>query len=450
MSVNLFGRTYTSNGTTDSDYLIKTKGKVKIQCGSKFIDLIKDGKLNVNSEFIYLQDTVGNKDGIYVSNDGDVVLVIKGKEIPLTDSENTYVSFLSEQETTPDQKYQALKNIGFIQETLDTTNIVQNGIVFVKDSGKLYIVKDGVVSEFTAEFPTTLNGQFTINNDTSNKGSLIITGSGDTNSIYFDSFTIYNDENGGVLNANSQLYLKIDNNNIITLNNSGVDVNGNLTADTIQVKNTSIGSIEIDGLLVAGIASPNGVFDTLQYSSESTLDKDDDSLKVASTAWVNDKLEEVTGNFAKIDNEGNILLKQGKALIEETSGLTLIKAGDSVSVGDSSTSLLLESSTRPTWNNETLATQSDLLTAVKTDPNLDSILTNVKDLEQNTANVNITFSQFVNNSENNILVEGDPIVKTIEAAEEITEESIGKAGVMTAQDKTDLENIKRTLEWQSV
>jgi hypothetical protein len=30
MSVNLFGRTYTSNGTIDSDYLIKTKGKVKI------------------------------------------------------------------------------------------------------------------------------------------------------------------------------------------------------------------------------------------------------------------------------------------------------------------------------------------------------------------------------------------------------------------------------------
>ena len=40
----LFGNYYSSAGSSSSDYLIKTRGKVKIQIGNKFIDLLKDGK----------------------------------------------------------------------------------------------------------------------------------------------------------------------------------------------------------------------------------------------------------------------------------------------------------------------------------------------------------------------------------------------------------------------
>ena len=46
----LFGRTYDHIGSTDSDFIIKTRGQVKIQWGKVFIDLIKDGKINVNSD----------------------------------------------------------------------------------------------------------------------------------------------------------------------------------------------------------------------------------------------------------------------------------------------------------------------------------------------------------------------------------------------------------------
>ena len=49
----LFGSSYSSAGSSSSDYLIKTRGKVKIQIGNKFIDLLKDGKINVDSKFIF-------------------------------------------------------------------------------------------------------------------------------------------------------------------------------------------------------------------------------------------------------------------------------------------------------------------------------------------------------------------------------------------------------------
>jgi len=42
--MNLFGRNYDSVGSSNSDFLIKTKGFVKIQWGSKFIDIINDSK----------------------------------------------------------------------------------------------------------------------------------------------------------------------------------------------------------------------------------------------------------------------------------------------------------------------------------------------------------------------------------------------------------------------
>lgn len=97
-TIKLFGRSYNQIGSSNADMLIKTKGQLKLQYGSKFIDLIKDGKLNVNSEFIFkvnaLQDITGNN-GIYICNDGSVYLKVGDSVINLLgEVGTTYVSFL--------------------------------------------------------------------------------------------------------------------------------------------------------------------------------------------------------------------------------------------------------------------------------------------------------------------------------------------------------------------
>ncbi len=71
----LFGRVFDSLGTSSSDLLLKTKGQVKIQWGNKFIDLIKDGKIN------FPKDTVQkmiDKSKIPINS----VLLYEGTEAP--------------------------------------------------------------------------------------------------------------------------------------------------------------------------------------------------------------------------------------------------------------------------------------------------------------------------------------------------------------------------------
>lgn len=107
-NLSMFGRSYSQVGNTDSDFLIKTKGQVKVQWGSKFIDIIKDGKINVDSNFIFSVksvDKLGVKDGIYLTDDGAVYLKVGSTVLNLVgEVETTYVSFLEEQETTAEQK----------------------------------------------------------------------------------------------------------------------------------------------------------------------------------------------------------------------------------------------------------------------------------------------------------------------------------------------------------
>ena len=84
-NVNLFGSSYSPVGSSTSDLLLKSRGKVKIQIGNKFIDLIKDGQINVQTKFIYQQKEVGKADGIYVVDDIDGLIISKNNFIDMKD-----------------------------------------------------------------------------------------------------------------------------------------------------------------------------------------------------------------------------------------------------------------------------------------------------------------------------------------------------------------------------
>lgn len=211
-----FGRSYNSVGSLESDYLIKTKGQIKIQYGSKFIDLIKDGKINVESRFIYKQEEVGTKDGIYVNSNGEVTLKIRDLQIQLTnDTGTTYVSFMNNQSTTPQEKQTALKNIGFIYETLEELDesIVQNGIIYITSENKIYTIVNGRVQEYGLKIPNPYTEQFVIQKSDNKEGALVIRGSGVNNSLKFDTLTIYSDTQS-YINSQDALHFIINNKEI--------------------------------------------------------------------------------------------------------------------------------------------------------------------------------------------------------------------------------------------
>lgn len=267
-NIGLFGRSYSQTGSSDSDFIIKTKGQVKIQWGNKFIDLIKDGKINVDSKFIFSvnsKDDIGQKNGIYVTKEGLVYLKYNDTLINLVGEVGTaYVSFMGEQDTTSEQKTTALKNIGFLYDTLEAVDesAVQNGIVYVTSEQKLYTITDGVVSEFTFQFPNPFTQQFIIQKNDDSQGALVIKGSGINNSLAFDSLYIYTEEGQSYFQSLSDVHLKIDEEEVITVTGNKTTFNTKIESDFIQSKDADNESgfrlyvdedgstLEVDNLIV--------------------------------------------------------------------------------------------------------------------------------------------------------------------------------------------------------
>ena len=155
----MFGKTYNTIGSTDSNFIIKTKGDLKVQWGGKFIDVIKNGKLaSAGADILKVASSSDNisSNGVYLvpTDEGNEVWVsIDGTKVNIAgEVGTTYVSFLTEQkEVTADQKYTALVNAGLYYETLEDAQEagIKAGLIFIVNEGKLYIVKDGILSEYT-------------------------------------------------------------------------------------------------------------------------------------------------------------------------------------------------------------------------------------------------------------------------------------------------------------
>lgn len=246
----LFGRTYSTVGNSDSDFIIKTRGQVKVQWGKKFIDIIKDGKLNVDVSFIGSVDSyndIGSKDGLYyVKEDGSIYLVVNGNKINiLGDVDGTYVSFASKQDTADEQKGQASKNLGIRYSSKDeaTEYGVTNGIVFLEDANRWYIVEDGVFTLYPSELESPYKKQLIISKEDNSIGALVISGQGNGNALIFnagsDTLSIYKDFDNYSVDSSSPIITTVGTTSTAELGLNGLSLSKSLFCDSIESSSAS-------------------------------------------------------------------------------------------------------------------------------------------------------------------------------------------------------------------
>lgn len=246
----LFGRTYSTVGNSDSDFIIKTRGQVKVQWGKKFIDIIKDGKLNVDVSFIGSVDSyndIGSKDGLYyVKENGSIYLVVNGNKINiLGDVDGTYVSFASKQDTADEQKGQASKNLGIRYSSKDeaTEYGVTNGIVFLEDANRWYIVEDGVFTLYPSELESPYKKQLIISKEDNSIGALVISGQGNGNALIFnagsDTLSIYKDLDNYSVDSSSPIITTVRTTSTAELGLNGLSLSKSLFCDSIESSSAS-------------------------------------------------------------------------------------------------------------------------------------------------------------------------------------------------------------------
>lgn len=277
----LFGRTYSTVGNSDSDFIIKTRGQVKVQWGKKFIDIIKDGKLNVDVTLIKEVSSIDSitSDGIYMLEGSNTVVVrINGVTVSLvSDNSDNCVSFIRPQLTTDEQKKQAQRNIGLryptIQEAI--TDSAYNGILFIDSDKKLYIAENGVYTEYLSDISNPYNKQIlikkTIKREGEGIGALVVSGNGEDNSLVIGSqlqgLQVYKeDSNAVVKGVGTMIEIYSDDSHLIELASTGVTfktrtaIEDTLVGDMIQSTNSS------------SISGYRLYYD--EYSEESTLEVD--------------------------------------------------------------------------------------------------------------------------------------------------------------------------------
>lgn len=240
MGFSMFGRVYESVGKESADFCIKTKGKVKIKWGNKYIDLISDGKINVDADFIMKatdKDSIGNKDGIYVTDDGSVYLKIGDNIIPLygDESSSDYVAYTLQEGKTGEQMENAQRNIGILCDTVSSLQSlgIRNGIAYVSEEQAIYLIKNGIPERLEFKIPNPITDPLLVQ-VTNAAYALMLSG------YYSESGTqlligslenyirIYAEDDAKYIDASDKVVVTINNTPIITITGSNMTVNQNL------------------------------------------------------------------------------------------------------------------------------------------------------------------------------------------------------------------------------
>lgn len=148
---NMFGKTYNTIGSAESNFIIKTKGDVKIQWGNKYIDLIKNGKVNSSSQ--NLINTVSSvdeitEDGIYYIEDGQLIYVCVNGNTVLLNGDSSSISYAEEQELTIDQINVAQHNLGLWYSSSEEAITAGVKYFFNTTDNKFYTITDGTATEY--------------------------------------------------------------------------------------------------------------------------------------------------------------------------------------------------------------------------------------------------------------------------------------------------------------
>lgn len=237
-----FGRTYETVGNVSGDLLLKTRGGVKVQIGSSFIDLVKNGKINVDIDIIKEASSKDNiiDNGLYLVKD---VLYVKYQDTVLPLNSNTgdnQVSYLPQLNITQEQQIQAQKNIGIYYDTLEEAQQhVSDGYVYIKEKG-LYVIQSSIPMQII-------------------------------NSNQFSSLNIGLDQyTESITNYSKNHYFKINNTKLLNLSENSISCEKPLYISELQDINNSFYITSSGGKSTLKIN--NIVADTISISSSNNLD----------------------------------------------------------------------------------------------------------------------------------------------------------------------------------
>lgn len=143
--LNLFGSNHSEIGSLSENLVLNTAGKIRIRCGSKFIDLL-DNKGNIKSGNKVItsvsSESSMTSDGFY-SFGGNLYVRINGVIIQIT---GNFVSYTN-QIVTEEQAKMAQKNIGLTFESdEDALALINEGVVIV--DGEIKSIKNGEISGY--------------------------------------------------------------------------------------------------------------------------------------------------------------------------------------------------------------------------------------------------------------------------------------------------------------
>lgn len=235
-------------GSKEKDFVIQTKGRVKINFGDKFIELFNGSKFTTGENFIRTtssKPSTTDPDGFYFDEStGTLYLKIGDKIYEIFSNakqEDGYISYKEPQNLTSEEKNQAQENIGISFDTAeDAINSGSEGIVYIKNENKAYLLQGGKLYPIINNTEITIgdkedNYTFdkTVTIDIGDEGlSLIIEGLKNYIRVGTeDNHTdIYQTSDGGVINSDKSLVIQINDKRIINVTEGKVDFSAVINA----------------------------------------------------------------------------------------------------------------------------------------------------------------------------------------------------------------------------